>query len=159
MPNATVRANAQALPKTAPQPGAPSALAQATVELETLVAEIKDRPGAENLAKRIAFDRAYSRWLAARAARDNPDAAEDFESANRRDEECARAERELILMPAVLGWMVWHKFEVFTLCLEEDLRTGERTDHFSLLALAAIKADLIRLGICELGLDQKGAVQ
>ena len=62
-------------------------------------------------------------------------------------------------MPAVLGWMVWHKFEVFTLCLEEDLRTGERTDHFSLLALAAIKADLIRLGICELGLYQKGAVR
>jgi hypothetical protein len=40
MPNATVRANSRATPKTAPQPAAPSALAQATVELEEAVDEL-----------------------------------------------------------------------------------------------------------------------
>jgi hypothetical protein len=40
MPNATVRANARSMPKPPPQAAVPSALAQATVELEAAVDEL-----------------------------------------------------------------------------------------------------------------------
>jgi hypothetical protein len=46
-------------------------------------------------------------------------------------------------MPAILDWMVWDKLEVLTLCLENERNWGRRTDSFPLLALAAIKTDLI----------------
>jgi hypothetical protein len=36
---------------------------------------------------------------------------------------------------------------VLTLCLEEESTLGPRADHFALLALAAIKVDLLGLGI------------
>lgn len=41
MPTTAVRANARTLPKSPPQPGAPSALAQATVELNAAVADLR----------------------------------------------------------------------------------------------------------------------
>jgi hypothetical protein len=96
-------------------------------------AEVVDRmPSAEHLANRHALEKAYSRWLAARAARDDPDGPEDAESANRRDEEYAQAEHELALMPAILDWMVWCKLEMLTLCIE-DARTGRRGDSAAVL--------------------------
>jgi hypothetical protein len=41
MPNATVRANARAMPESTPQPGDPSALAQATVELDAAADDLR----------------------------------------------------------------------------------------------------------------------
>jgi hypothetical protein len=160
MPNATVRANARPMPK--PKPGSvasirrqtadlnsATALLKATEVVERELAEPNEQPKiiSEHLAKRHAFERAYTGWLIARAAQDNPDLPEDDESARHRDHEYAQAEHELMLMPAISGWMVWHKLEVLALCLEDELRNGTRADSFSLLALAAIKTDLLMLGI------------
>jgi hypothetical protein len=129
MPNDTVRADARPMPKPEPERAAAPSATDAL------------------LKHRFAFERAYTRWLTARAARENPDAPDDNESAEQRGEELTQAEREFILMPAIYDWMVWHKIEFPSRCMEDELRTGTRSDHFSLLALAAIKKDLLRLGI------------
>jgi hypothetical protein len=96
------------------------------------------------LATRDAFDRAYSRWLAARAAQET---VEEHEAAAKVYADLAAAEREVVLTPALYDWMVWRKLEILSLIVEDDLRNGERADNFSLIALAAIKSDLIGLGI------------
>jgi hypothetical protein len=125
MPKATVRATSQATPADSnlpdPQPG-------------------------------LAFGRAYTRWLKARAAMedpDDPDPDDGHESGMRRkvDLEYERAEKELILAPAIMGWMVWDKIEVFELALRKEMHDGPRRDRFLILALGAIKADLLRLRI------------
>jgi hypothetical protein len=160
MPNATVRANAR--PMSKPQPASSESIRRQTADLRTSTAllkaaEVVERELAEpkelpesipaHLAKRFAFERAYARWLTARAARDNPYLPEDDGSANARDQEYAQAEHEFVLAPAILDWMVWRKMELLTLCIEDELRTGPRSDSFSLIVLSAIKADLLRLGI------------
>jgi hypothetical protein len=127
MPNATVRANARTTPKSPP----------------TKDAQVEE----SGVDEWSAFERAHSRWLAARSVWENPDGFQE-ESARRRAE-LERAERELILMPAVTHHMVWDKIEVLTHLLEEEAREGRRVDHFALLALAAIKTDLLRFGIGE----------
>ena len=104
------------------------------------------RPAIRMLADECAFDRAYSRWLAALAKWHNPDGMDD-ETGKKRAEELKRAEREFILTPATISDMVWEKIQFLTICLDEELHLGPRADHFSLLALAAIKADLLALGI------------
>ena len=62
-------------------------------------------------------------------------------------EELKNAEREVVFTPATESDRVWEKIHVLSLCLDEESTLGPRADHFSLLALAAIKADLLRLGI------------
>ena len=111
--------------------------------------ELKGMHTAENQAQRHAFAPAYSRWLAARAAWRDPDGLEDEESAIKRSGEVARAERELIFTPGISRWMVWDKIEMLTLCLEEEIHNVPRNDCFALVAPAAIKTDLLRLGIGE----------
>jgi hypothetical protein len=96
----------------------------------------------------LAFKRAYTHWLKARAAMDDPDMDELDESRTRKvDLEYEQAEKELILAPAIMGWMVWDKIEVFDLALRKEMHDGPRTDRFLMLALGAIKADLLRLRI------------
>ena len=158
MPNATVRANARPMPK--PKPGSAASIRRGTADLKSSVALLKaaevvereladpkavsDDP--ERLANDAAFDRAYSRWLAALAKWHNPDGMDD-ETAKKRSEELKNAERELVFSPATRSDMVWDKIQVLTLCLDEESELGPRADHFAVLALAAIKADLLRLGI------------
>jgi hypothetical protein len=104
---------------------------------------------AEERAQRHAFDRAYARWLSARAALESPDGPRDAETMGQLGKECVLAERELMFIPSQQGWMVWRKLEAFGLSIEDEARDGQRADAFSTLALAAIKTDLIRLGPCD----------
>ena len=141
MPNATVRANARPMPE--PKPGSVASIRRQTENLKSATALLKV---AQVVDRDLGFDRAYSRWLAALAKRHNPDGTDD-ETEEKRREELKRAERELVFTPATQSDMVWEKIQVLSLCLEEESTLGPRADHFSLLALAAIKADLLALGI------------
>jgi hypothetical protein len=96
---------------------------------------------------RLAFQRANSRWLKARVTRADPDGPEDDEFARQADLEYAQAEKEMILTPASQDWMVWKKIELFELVLTDEMTNGDLTNHFLMVALGAIKADLLRLGI------------
>jgi hypothetical protein len=138
MPNATLRADARTMPKSAPPSAGP--------DLDNVVPgpAAADDPRAAKLATRDAFDLAYSSWLAARAGRKTN---MDDDTAEKLDADLEAAEREVMLTPALYDWMVWDKLEILTLIMEDDLRNGERADNFSLVSLAAIKSDLIRLGI------------
>jgi hypothetical protein len=158
MPNATLRPNTRPMPK--PKSGSVESIRRQTAELKSSVAllkaaEVVERELAEpkavsddpeRLANDAAFDRAYSRWLAALAKWHNPDGMDD-ETAKKRGEELKNAEREVVFTPATESDRVWEKIHVLSLCLDEESTLGPRADHFSLLALAAIKADLLRLGI------------
>ena len=96
---------------------------------------------------RLAFMRANSRWLKARVTRADPDGPEDDEFSRQADLEYAQAEKEMILTPASQDWMVWKKIELFELVLTDEMTDGPLTNHFLMVALGAIKADLLRLGI------------
>jgi hypothetical protein len=98
------------------------------------------------LEARRAFERAKTRWLKARATRDDPDGPEDDEFSVKVNLEYDQAEREMILTPASQDWMVWDKIELFERALTDEMRNGG-TGCFLMVALGAIKADLIRLGI------------
>jgi hypothetical protein len=95
----------------------------------------------------LAFQRANSRWLKARVTRADPDGPEDDEFAWQADLEYAQAEKEMIVTPASQDWMVWKKIELFELVLTEEMTDGPLKNHFLMVALGAIKADLLRLGI------------
>jgi hypothetical protein len=123
MPNATVRADAQATPTDS------------------------SLPDPRAICPHVALERAYTRWLKARAARDDPDSPGDDESAGKRDLEYSQAERELILSSATQEWMVWRKIELFEFALTNEMHDGPRRDRFLVLAFGAIKADLLRLRI------------
>ena len=123
MPNATLRANARALPE-ATEPDAVH----------------------ENCAAREAFSRAYARWLKARAQIEVPDADDDeFVQAIFAEERAAQ--RAMFLVRAVDVENVWSKLEVFEVDLAKELVVGQSKDSILLLALGSIKADLINLGI------------
>ena len=157
MPNATVRANARPMPKL--KPGSVASIRRQTADLKSATALLKatqdvereavtpsGSSNSERLADECVSERAYSRWLAALAKWHNPDGFDD-ETGKKRGEELKRAERELVFTPANQSDRVWEKIQVLTLCLEEEGTLGRRNDHFALLALAAIKADLLALGI------------
>jgi hypothetical protein len=130
-----------------PKPGSVASIRRQTDNLKSATALLKV---AQVVDRDLGFDRAYSRWLAALAKRHNPDGTDD-ETEEKRREELKRAERELVFTPATQSDMVWEKIQVLSLCLEEESTLGPRADHFSLLALAAIKADLLALGIGDCG--------
>ena len=103
----------------------------------------------EEIAERSAFEALYSRWLAARAACADPTQPDDDKSANKRHEGRDEAERQLLVTPAPVRWAVWMKWEVLELALADDYRDGISNEGRSLLALGAIKADLISSGFGE----------
>ena len=126
-------AKAKSPPK--PPPGSSKSIRRKTEELESATALLKEaRPIIERLegeigldqpqdpaagnepsaarswefATRDAFERACSRWLAVRAPQDT---VEQDEEAAKVHADLAAAEREVVLMPALYGWMVWRKLE------------------------------------------------
>jgi hypothetical protein len=109
--------------------------------------EIEALADSNHLSSRLAFARAHSRWLKARGTRADPDGPEDDEFSRQADLEYEQAEKEMILTPAIQDWMVWKKIELFELVLTDEMTDGDLTNHFLMVALGAIKADLLRLGI------------
>jgi hypothetical protein len=100
----------------------------------------------EEIAKTDAFLALYSKWLAARAVCEDPAQPDDAESEGRHYDAREEAARQLLVAPAPLPWAAWLKWEVFELALDSDYRTGIHNNARTVLALATIKADLMRFG-------------
>lgn len=97
----------------------------------------------EQIAKNHAFAGLYSKWLAARAACEDPDQPDDDDHVDRLSVALIEAERRLLVTPAPVPWAVWMKWEVLELAIASDYREGLHSDARTLLALGAIKADLV----------------
>jgi hypothetical protein len=123
MPNATVRANARALPD-----------------------ETEPAPIHEGSARIQTFGLAYARWLTACAQIEVPD-SEDQEFVMGTFVEERSALRELFLVPAACSETIWAKLAAFEADLIRERIVGEPKESILLLGLGSIKADLINLGI------------
>jgi hypothetical protein len=110
-------------------------------------AEIADEERQAALVKRQDFDRLYFRWLEARALLANPDGDDADAVKDAQQDAVDKAGRQLLAMPAFLDWMIWKKWEVLDLYLDADIVGGAHVDNRTVVALACIKADLMRLGI------------
>ena len=110
-------------------------------------AEKHEGPTPEQLAQRARFERLYGDWHTARAATSNPDLPEDDVSANARARKLDEAERALLTTPAPLPWGVWMKWEVLDQIMTNEAESGANTDNRVILAVAAIKADVLRFGL------------
>jgi hypothetical protein len=64
---------------------------------------------------------------------------------------CARkldaAEMALLATPAPLPWGVWMKWEVLDQIMTNEAWSGMNTDNRVIVAVAAIKADILRFGL------------
>jgi hypothetical protein len=176
MPNATVRANAPASPKSAkPAPASPAPKAepskdgriiaaeiiaevdlnarikqiQADIDLEAHKKEAEKDAEKAKYADAERFDRAYYAWLTAKAAIEEP--AMDDDLAPERFKVEAEAERRFMTMPAVYGHQVWTKFQAFEEIFSKELVAGPRTESILFIALGSIKQDIINLDLCEGG--------
>jgi hypothetical protein len=127
----------------------------AEVDLENRLKKIRSDISMEELEKagreeRSAasdrFENAYRAWLAAKAAVKDPSIDDDDVVTARQAVE-AEAERRFMTMPAVYADHVWQKIEAFEGILGSELIAGERTDSILLLAIAAIKQDIINLDL------------
>jgi hypothetical protein len=165
MPNATVRANAPASPESA-KPAAPeaerakdpriiAAEVVAEVDLRNRIEKIQsemDIEAAEEASRKAKsaeadrFENAYRALLAAKAAVKDPSIDDDDVMTARQAVE-AEAERRFMTMPAVYADHVWQKIEAFEGILGGELIAGERTDSILLIAIAAIKQDIINLDL------------
>jgi hypothetical protein len=103
----------------------------------------------EDIAGDDAFERLYSNWLAARANLYNPDEAPS--SMGSRLDRVSEAATALLVTPSTLPWMVWQKWEVLDDYLDTEKQDGVFSDNRTVVALACIKADLMRLGIANRG--------
>jgi hypothetical protein len=101
----------------------------------------------EDIARDDAFERLYSKWLAARASLYDPDQPSST-MADRLDR-TSDAARDLLVTPATLPWMIWQKWEVLDDHLDTEKRDGVFSDNRTIVALACVKADLMRFRIIE----------
>lgn len=115
--------------------------------LDALMAENAKKERLVQLAKRKDFDRLYFQWLAARAAFENPDLDDSDVAMDAKRDALDEAGRQFLGRPAFLDWMIWQKWEVLEFYLDEDVIAGRHADNRTVVALACVKADLMRLGI------------
>lgn len=99
------------------------------------------------LAKLIKFERLYRDYLAARAAYADPDGPDDDEVKNPLSEKQAAAELALLAEPSPLTWGVWVKWEILDRLVTTDAEDGHYIENRIIVALGAIKADVIRFGL------------
>jgi len=106
-----------------------------------------ESPSPEALAQRARFEGLYCDWHAARAALYDPNLPEDDRSSNARSRRTDTAERALLTTPAPLPWGVWMKWEVLDYFVANEVDTGQYTDNRAIVAVAAIKAGMLRFGL------------
>jgi hypothetical protein len=94
-----------------------------------------------------AFNRAYSRWLAARAA--EGDWPMKDEEMNKRVDEEEEAERAFPATPAAKAFQVWNKLEAVEAIVSKDLREGRARYSTILTAFGSLKADIVNLDLCD----------
>jgi hypothetical protein len=168
MPNATVRANAPASPKSA-NPASPTPEAEpsknpriiaaeivAGFELEKKIKQIQSEGAverAEEASKKrkevnaLRFENAYYNWLSAKTDKQEPE-QEDQQQRDSCELE-ALTELAFFTTPAVYPEHVWTKLEAFEQVLSHELTVGQRTDSILLLALGAIKQDIVNLDLLQ----------
>jgi hypothetical protein len=100
----------------------------------------------ELLARIHIFERAYSNWHTKRADMYDNNLPNDDTSCNTRTDEYDAAEMELLITPAPMPWCLWLKWEALDRIVTNE-GDGMRGDKIVTLALAAIKTDLLNLGI------------
>jgi hypothetical protein len=171
MPNATVRANATALPEATKSIPATSASPEAAPKDEYITAwaqkciadaryEILDekrkakakadeeaKAEAPKLEASRAFAQAYHAWLAAKAGIEDPLLEEDEQPERFRAE--SEAERRLFTTPSAYPDQVWQKLEAFEALLSDELVSGQRRDSVLILALGSLKQDILNLELLE----------
>jgi hypothetical protein len=109
--------------------------------------EKRKGPSPEDLDKRFAFERLYRDWHTALAAKYDPDAPEDQRTTNDRSERYEAAEAALMTAPAPLPYAVFYKWELLDYLMTDAAESGRCTNNRELVALASIKADVIRFGL------------
>ena len=134
-----------------PRPSRPEAIRFALREwLASQSAAVKSPalppPSPEFLAKRAAFERLYQNWQLARAACCDPDAP-DYDVAGNALDAYDAAEGALMTTPALSPSDVFYKWEVLEFLVESAAVDGEHTDNRLIVAIASIKADVIRFGL------------
>jgi hypothetical protein len=170
MPNA-VRADARAMPEaTKSTPAAPdspeaapkdeylhlmAAKIVADVRLEKATEKKKEEAAKAEAAKAEApkleasraFAQAYRAWLVAKADTENPSVEE--EEAERFSAALPAAERRLMVTPAAYPDQLWQKLEAFESILGDEVMGGPRINSPLMLAVGALKADLLNLELCK----------
>lgn len=106
-----------------------------------------DAARAHAIAKRLAFERLHRDYLAARAAFDDPDGPADGEARERLDDAHGAAQMALLMTPAPLPFCVWHKWEVLERLMTVDAESGQDIRNPAIVALASLKADVLRFGL------------
>jgi hypothetical protein len=168
MPNATMRANARALPEaTKPPPAAPASpeaapqdeyiralaakcVADARYEAaaEKRKAEATAKAEEPKLEASRAFAQAFHAWLAARAGIEDPSLLEGEEQ-DERFRANSDAQWRLSTTPSAYPDQFWQKLEAFEVLLGDEMMGGQRRDSILLLALGSIKQDIINLDLLE----------
>jgi hypothetical protein len=122
MPNTTLRADAQSLPI--------------------------DPAEIENDLRRERFEAAYREFLAARAdlyaLHADDDDTEAYNARSRREE---LAEAALIATRAPGSWALFQKWEIVEGTLAKEVDAGQSLYPLTILALAALKADVLAIGL------------
>ena len=127
-------------------------LRQKTADLQSATALLQISQAVERdidreTEKHLRFGRAYSRWLHARAALEDPDADGSEEAGAARFSAVDEATRALLITPAISDDELWQKWEVLDDYVSEDAIQGQALDNCAIMALGCVKADLLRLGI------------
>jgi Arc/MetJ-type ribon-helix-helix transcriptional regulator len=135
-----------------PRPSRPEAIRFALREwLASQSAAVKSPalppPSPEFLAKRAAFERLYQNWRLARSAFCDPDAPDYDVAGNARLDAYDAAERAVMTTPALSPSDVFYKWEVLEFLVASAAVDGEHTDNRLIVAIASIKADVIRFGL------------
>ena len=117
----------------------------ATVRANARTTSDEDKP-----SDRDTFCRAYSEWLAARGAAESPAIASDDEL-YRQVARRQAAEIALIATPAIDAESLFDKWEVVELLLTHERTLGKAAYPRAIVALAALKADLLAIGLADRG--------
>jgi hypothetical protein len=99
--------------------------------------------------QRDEFDRKYRDWHATRAAAHDPDLSEDNKSWDARFAAYYAAQAALMVAPAPVPITVFQKWELLDHLMTDEIVNGPFTVKEALIALASIKADVLRFGLKE----------
>ena len=111
-----------------------------------------DANGEDSISPRLLaaiqrFDAAYAEWLAARADAAAEHAGDAEESEQKRYDRERAAELALIATPAPHAAAIWSKWELVDRIVAQDNDDGPGRYPLAIVALAALKADIMALGL------------
>jgi hypothetical protein len=103
--------------------------------------------GRIRLAKLTKFERLHRDYLAAQAAYADPDQPDDDEVKDPLNDKRHATELALLVQPAPSTWGIWVKWEILDRLVTIDAESGHYVENRIIVALGAIKADIIRFGL------------